>query len=64
MPVIENGSTGKAVGIWQIIVDAEVDGIFGDETETKTRAFQKKKKLEVDGIVGEKTWNAGLESVK
>lgn len=64
MPVIENGSTGKAVGIWQIIVDAEVDGIFGDETEAKTKAFQKKKKLEVDGIVGEKTWNAGLESVK
>ena len=64
MRQIKKGSTGKAVKLWQIIVGVEVDGEFGPVTDVATRAFQEKRKLEVDGIVGPITWKAGLESVK
>ena len=64
MRQIKKGSTGKAVKLWQVIVGVEVDGEFGPLTDVATRAFQSKRKLEVDGIVGPITWKAGLESVK
>lgn len=63
MPTIRQGSTGKAVTIWQIIIGAEADGKFGPKTQNKTREFQANHGLEVDGIVGPKSWKAGLESV-
>lgn len=63
MPTIRQGSTGKAVMIWQIIVGAEADGKFGPKTLNKTREFQTAHGLEVDGIVGPKSWKKGLESV-
>lgn len=63
MTMIRKGSTGKAVKIWQIIVGVEADGIFGSDTHRATVAFQQKKKLDQDGIVGPLTWRAGLESV-
>lgn len=34
------------------------DGIFGAKTEAAVKDFQKKNKLDVDGIVGPKTWAA------
>lgn len=64
MPKIKMGSKGKAVKIWQIIVGASPDGIFGENTDAKTRAYQKSHNLTVDGIVGDVTWKSGLESVK
>lgn len=63
MTTIKKGSKGKAVKIWQIIVGTTVDGNFGDSTVAKTKAFQKKHKLTDDGVVGDKTWKAGLESI-
>ena len=63
MPTIKEGSTGKAVKIWQVIIGAEPDGKFGPDTKKKTKAFQKKHKLDQDCVVGPKTWKAGLESV-
>jgi len=39
---------------WEITVD----GSFGDETDRIVRAFQRRKELEPDGIVGRRTWNA------
>lgn len=63
MPLIRRGSSGKAVKIWQIIVGATIDGIFGQNTEAATKRFQERNNLEVDGIVGPKTWKAGLESI-
>jgi peptidoglycan L-alanyl-D-glutamate endopeptidase CwlK len=63
MKTIKRGSKGKAVKIWQIVIGATPDGKFGTLTETATKALQKKHKLTVDGVVGNKTWKAGLESV-
>ncbi len=64
MPTIKKGSIGKAVKIWQIIIGVAADGIFGAQTETATKKFQKKYNLVIDGIVGKNTWKAGLDSVK
>lgn len=67
MTTIKKGSKGKAVKVWQIIIGAEPDGDFGDDTRLKTIAFQKKTwpndKTQWDGIVGYKTWKAGLGSI-
>jgi peptidoglycan hydrolase-like protein with peptidoglycan-binding domain len=63
MPTIKKGSKGKAVQIWQIIVGVEPDGDFGSNTLKATKAFQKANGLEVDGVVGPKSWKAGLEAV-
>lgn len=63
MPTITKGSIGKAVKIWQVIVGANPDGVFGPKTDTATRKFQRSHGLTVDGIVGPNSWRAGLESV-
>lgn len=67
MTQIKRGSKGKAVKVWQAIVGVNTDGDFGQKTYDATIAFQKKAfpndKDEWDGIVGDKTWKAGLESV-
>lgn len=60
MPIIKKGSEGKAVKMWQVILDVTVDGKFGPQTEAATKAFQKKHKLKEDGIVGGFTWSAGI----
>ena len=63
MPTIKKGSKGKAVEIVQVILDLSVDGDFGTKTHNAVVAFQKKKGLTQDGIVGANTWKALLESV-
>lgn len=63
LPVLKTGSKGKAVAVWQIIADAIPDGEFGTQTEKATKIFQQQHGLEVDGIVGEKTWSAGLKTL-
>lgn len=68
MKKIKTGSTGKAVRVWQAILGVDIDGKFGPNTRTATIAFQKKAfpstPSEWDGVVGDKTWKAGLESIK
>lgn len=68
MKQIKKGSKGKAVKVWQAILGIDIDGIFGTGTRNATIAFQKKafpnQPGEWDGVVGAKTWKAGLESVK
>lgn len=63
MKIIRKGSRGSAVKVWQIIVGATVDGVFGAGTESRTKDWQKTHGLVNDGIVGKKTWKAGLESL-
>lgn len=60
MPTIKEGSEGKAVKLWQVILDVTIDGKFGPQTEAATKAFQKKHELKEDGIVGGFTWSAGI----
>ena len=64
MKQIKKGSKGNAVKVWQIIIGETADGVFGEKTLQKSLAFQKKKGLVQDGIIGQKTWKAGLESLK
>ena len=61
MTTIKKGSKGKGVKVWQVIVGANPDGDFGAKTEALTRAWQEIHGLVVDGVVGPKSWKAGLE---
>ncbi len=63
MDTIRRGSSGKIVKVWQVIVGVTPDGIFGSGTEAATKEFQRCYNLSVDGIVGQKSWKAGLESL-
>lgn len=55
--LIKRGSTGKDVIRVQNAVNVKADGIFGPATEKAVRAYQKRHRLSVDGIVGKQTWN-------
>lgn len=69
LPTLKNGSTGTCVKLLQkglqelygFEVEGGIDGIFGAGTEKAVKQFQKKNRLEVDGICGKKTWNAFLD---
>ena len=66
LPIIRRGSSGKAVKLWQVILGfkgSDIDGLFGIITQEETRQFQLEHDLKVDGIVGAKSWKAGMESV-
>ena len=64
MTTIKNGSKGSDVTLLQTELNKfgsynlATDGIFGAKTDAAVRDFQKKKGLDVDGIVGPKTWEA------
>lgn len=67
IPTIQQGSTGRDVGLWQDILKemkftsvGKTDGVFGSKTEQATRNFQAARGLEVDGVVGRYTWSAAL----
>lgn len=70
LKMIRKGDTGIEVKTIQANVGVFVDGVFGNDTEKAVRDFQKKNKdydgnaLEVDGIVGPKTWGAIIERWK
>lgn len=67
-PTLRKGDKGKDVAnLQQLLMKAGyalpkygADGDFGNECLTAVKAFQKDKKLTVDGIVGAKTWAALL----
>lgn len=51
------GSKGKNVQRVQRAVNIQPDGIYGHLTKEAVMKYQARKGLEVDGIVGESTWN-------
>ncbi|WP_430509707.1 glucosaminidase domain-containing protein [Gottfriedia solisilvae] len=55
-PLLKFGSRGVNVEKIQRLLDVKVDGIFGVNTLTAVKAFQKEKGLVEDGIVGKDTW--------
>lgn len=63
-PVLYKGSKGTAVKVWQCIVGVNPDGKFGSGTLVATKAWQKRNSLTIDGIVGAKSWEKGLNSLK
>lgn len=69
LQVVRKGDRGKAVKTVQANVGVFVDGVFGKDTDSAVREFQRThrdnsgKALEVDGIVGEKTWQAILAGI-
>lgn len=63
LPEISRGDEGDAVAVWQIIVGAKPDGDFGPVTEANTVKWQKAHGLTGDGIVGAKSWAAGLKNL-
>jgi hypothetical protein len=61
MPVISFGSSGVSVRVLQRLLLSNgygipVDGVFGPITETAVKAFQNRRNLSADGMVGQKTW--------
>ncbi len=66
--LVQNGSVGNRVRLIQTLLIENgynlrtygADGKFGDETESAVKAYQRKKGLAVDGIVGINTWKALL----
>ena len=64
LPVIKKGSSGAAVSSLQAVLGVEVDGSFGNDTDTSLKAFQKNVKTTVDGICGTDTWKRVVEHMK
>lgn len=66
LPTLKEGSSGLAVGIWQMLIGQQVNFgalYFTDELGAQTRKFQKEKGLKVDGIVGAESWAAGFSEI-
>jgi len=67
-PTLRRGSRGEVVRVLQSLLHrtgfdpGPVDGIFGSRTQSAVLAFQRARRLLVDGIVGPQTWGA-LEAV-
>ena len=56
--ILKIGSRGEDVKAVQTALNCLPDGIFGELTAEAVRDFQASAGLEVDGIVGRKTWDA------
>ncbi len=48
------------VALWQSIIGVTADGLFGPNTQAKTKSWQSAHGLAADGIVGPKSWTAAL----
>ena len=63
MKTLRKGDRGTQVKVLQWLLNENgyqagtVDGIFGSNTQTAVKAFQKAHKLAVDGVVGKNTWS-------
>jgi peptidoglycan hydrolase-like protein with peptidoglycan-binding domain len=61
-PALHEGDSGVAVrGVQRRLIAAgfgidDIDGRFGPQTQAAVRAFQERSELDVDGVVGPRTW--------
>lgn len=60
--IVKNGSKNNLVYILQGMLNSngylcDVDGVFGSGTLSQAKAYQKRYKLTVDGVVGANSWN-------
>jgi len=68
--LLKNGSTSYEVKIIQNNLKMlgfgpiSIDGIFGSETESAVKKFQKSYDLSADGIVGDITWSKLIDEIK
>jgi hypothetical protein len=65
LPVLKRSNKGDAVFLWQNFLVGkglldQADGIFGQDTEDATKAYQRSHGLEDDGIVGNQTYGKAL----
>ncbi|MBW4568114.1 MAG: peptidoglycan-binding protein [Tolypothrix carrinoi HA7290-LM1] len=61
LPTLGFGSSGVSVKVLQRLLlsngyAVRVDGVFGALTESAVKAFQNRRNLGVDGVVGSRTW--------
>lgn len=61
LPTLGFGSSGVSVKVLQRVLlsngyGVRVDGVFGALTESAVKAFQNRRNLLADGVVGPKTW--------
>lgn len=69
MSVLKKGSKGEQVKTLQRLLIVQgydlgsygADGSFGSKTEEAVREYQKRNSLDVDGFVGQATWNKMLK---
>ena len=67
MQILRRGGEGDEVRRWQrfligqSLLRSAADGVFGPVTERATRAFQRRAKIDVDGMVGPMTYAAALQ---
>ncbi|MGH2340630.1 peptidoglycan-binding protein [Segnochrobactraceae bacterium EtOH-i3] len=57
-PLLREGMQGAAVAVIQSVLGVTVDDDFGPATKRAVMAFQSRKGLESDGVVGRATWAA------
>lgn len=65
LPVLKRGNIGDAVFLWQNFLVGkglleQADGIFGQDTEDATKAYQRSQGLKDDGVVGGETYGKAL----
>jgi peptidoglycan hydrolase-like protein with peptidoglycan-binding domain len=65
LPVLKRGNRGDAVFLWQNFLLgkgllSQADGIFGQDTEDATKAYQRSQGLGEDGVVGGSTYGKAL----
>ena len=60
--MIQQGSSGPDVVLWQKVIGVAPDGKFGPATAAATKTWQSQHGLTADGVVGPKTWTTALGS--
>lgn len=58
MRTLRRGDQHPDVAVWQGVIGVGQDGKFGPFTEAATRAWQRNRGLDPDGVVGRASWTA------